>query len=187
MRSVSLFEAASAVRDYPRRYSVLRANSALTDRVVPLADSADLRQAQYYRALLSELRAHVSDDIAQHYLALEQHEESQDRQGTYQVRQLIRERLQQQFELDCLFDALNQRFFPTLAAPSTPPSCFDIEMTRARSWWRVRIPELNDVVNIRRRGQAEMAARKHIAANTGVPIAQVAVREVPGGSTRDNG
>jgi hypothetical protein len=58
--------------------------------------------------------------------------------------------------------------------------CFDIDITRNGPWWRVHIPEINELTKTRHRGQAERMAREHIALNTGTPIAEVAVRILGG-------
>ena len=86
------------------------------------------------------------------------------------------QQLREQFELYRMYEALQQRFFPARATQPQPLRCFDIDITRDGAWWRVRIPEIDGLTKVRHRGDAEMAAREHIALSTGTPIAEVAVR-----------
>ncbi|WP_172832504.1 long chain fatty acid-CoA synthetase Faa4p [Mycobacterium asiaticum] len=53
--------------------------------------------------------------------------------------------------------------------------CFDIEVTRDAEGWLIRIPEVGGVVRAGRRAAVELAARKCIAARTGIPIGYVTV------------
>lgn len=57
----------------------------------------------------------------------------------------------------------------------TVGQCFDIDITRDADGWMVRIPEVEGVVRVSRRAAVELAARKCIAARTGIPIGYVAV------------
>ncbi|OBK28847.1 long chain fatty acid-CoA synthetase Faa4p [Mycobacterium asiaticum] len=69
----------------------------------------------------------------------------------------------------------------------TVGQCFDIEVTRDSDGWVVRIPEVDGVARTTRRAAVELAARKCIAARTGIPIGYVAVyvtNEVGAGSLR---
>jgi hypothetical protein len=59
--------------------------------------------------------------------------------------------------------------FPTVG------QCFDIEITREVDGWLIRIPEIGGVSRVGRRAAVELAARKCIAARTGIPIGYVAV------------
>jgi hypothetical protein len=59
--------------------------------------------------------------------------------------------------------------FPTIG------QCFDIEVTREADGWMIRIPEIRGVTRASRRATVEVAARKYIAARTGIPIGYVAV------------
>jgi hypothetical protein len=139
-----------------------------------------MRQAEYYKTVLDEQRARLDGEIADHYVALGESQQSGHSRGTRRVSQTIREKQREQFELECLREALKQRFFPTLATPVTPVRCFDIEISGNRPWWRVHIPEINDATKVRHRGEAEMMARELIALSTGTPIAEVAVRVLGG-------
>jgi hypothetical protein len=75
-----------------------------------------------------------------------------------------------------MYEALQRRFFPTRATQPKPLRRFDIDITRAGAWWRVRIAEIDGATKVRHRGDAELAAREHIALRTGTPFAEVAVR-----------
>ena len=58
---------------------------------------------------------------------------------------------------------------------STVGQCFDIEISREADGWMIRIPELGGAARASRRAAVELAARKHIAKHTGIPIGYVAV------------
>ena len=154
--------------------------------VFPLVGHGDIRQAQYYKTVLNEQRAHVDGEIADHYVALAKSQESGDLREMRRVTQTIQKKQREQFELDCLREALEHRFFPTLATRATPVRCFDIEIVRHGSWWRVHIPEINNVAKARNRGEAEMMARQHVALSVGTPIAEVAVRVLVLGAHSDS-
>jgi hypothetical protein len=53
--------------------------------------------------------------------------------------------------------------------------CFDIEVSRELDGWLIRIPEIGGVTHTSRRATVELAARKCIATNTGIPIGYVVV------------
>ncbi len=57
----------------------------------------------------------------------------------------------------------------------TVGQCFDIEVARDADGWMIRIPEVGGLVRVARRSEAELAARRCIAARTGIPIGYVAV------------
>jgi len=59
--------------------------------------------------------------------------------------------------------------FPTVG------QCFDITVTRDTDGWTIWIPEIGESAHARRRIAVELAARKCIAARTGIPIGYVAV------------
>ena len=142
---------------------------------VAVVRPADMRQAEYYMALLDQQRAQVDEDIADRYMALAKSHANGDLRGMRQVRKVIRQIQREQFALDCLREALEHRFFPALAAHASPAHCFDIEIARHRSWWRIHIPAINDLTKARRRDDVEMSAREQIALSTGIPIVEVAV------------
>jgi hypothetical protein len=146
--------------------------------VVPPIQPADSRQAIYYRTVLDEQQAQVADEIANHYAALAKFRDCGDLPRMRRAILTIREKQKEQFELDCLREALERRFFPALATQARPVRCFDIDITRNGSWWRVHIPEINELTRARQRGQAERIAREQIAFSTATPIAKVAVRVI---------
>jgi hypothetical protein len=96
------------------------------------------------------------------------------------LRRLIGQKRREQFELDCLLQALNDRFFPALATRSNAVRCFDIEITPHGRCWRIRIPEIDGLIKAGSRDQAEMLAREHIAVSIAARIAEVAVRAAAG-------
>jgi hypothetical protein len=53
--------------------------------------------------------------------------------------------------------------------------CFEIEATRDVNGWLIRIPEIGGVTHASRRSTVELAARKCIATQTGIPLGYVAV------------
>jgi hypothetical protein len=59
--------------------------------------------------------------------------------------------------------------FPTVG------QCFDITVTRDTDGWMIRIPEIGGFALAPRRDAVELAARKCIAARTGIPIGYVAI------------
>ena len=146
--------------------------------VVPLVRPAELRQAKYYMAVLDEQQARVDDKIAGYYVGLEQCPDSGDTRGLQRLHQRLTEQRREQFEVDRIRRALQCRFFPTRAALAKPSRCFDIEITRHGSWWMVQIPDIDGLTKTRRRDDAEMTAREHIAVTIDAPIAEVAVRVV---------
>ena len=52
---------------------------------------------------------------------------------------------------------------------------FEVRVTGSAGRWAVAVPELDVVVQVERRIEAESAARETIAAHTGIPISYVAV------------
>ena len=140
--------------------------------MVTLAQPAEMRQAEYYRAVLRERRAQVEDAIADQSAALA---ECRDVRGMRRLVERIAEKRKEQFELDCLLRALERRFFPRRAKPPKPVRCFDIEISRRGSCWKLEIPEIAAVAKASRRDGAEMVARAHIAAVIGIPIVEIGV------------
>jgi hypothetical protein len=134
-----------------------------------------MRQAEYYRAVLGERRTQIVDEIADQSAALA---ERPDVRGMRHLVETIADRRKEQFELDCLLRALERRFFPGRAKPPKPVRCFDIEVNRRGSWWKVNIPEIAAVAKAGRREDVEMVARAHIAAVIGMPIVEIGVRVV---------
>lgn len=52
---------------------------------------------------------------------------------------------------------------------------FEVRVTRTVQAWSVSIPEIDAVVDVENRYEAESAARETIAVRTGIPIGYVAV------------
>ncbi|MGV0653753.1 hypothetical protein ABQE48_07715 [Mycolicibacterium thermoresistibile] len=53
---------------------------------------------------------------------------------------------------------------------------YRVEIERDDRWWMIHVPELDELTQARRLGEAEQMARELIAVSTGTPIADVAVR-----------
>jgi hypothetical protein len=159
-----------------RREDQVDSDARPAANVVPFVQPADKHQARYYKAVLDEQRAAVAAQIAELTAALSQCEESRDRRGMRQLEQRIAEKQDEEYDLDCLRDAVDRRFFPWLAV--RPAQRFDIEVNRRGNSWRIRISGIDEWITARRRQGAEMLARKHIAVVTGTPIAGVAVQVV---------
>ena len=144
-------------------------------QVVALDQPAELRQAEYYKAMLDEQRGRLEDEIADHSTALQT---SQNNGEVHKLRRIIAQKRREQFELDRLREALQTRFFPNQATRDGPARHFDIEITHDGAWWSVQIPEIDAVTKVRRREDAELMAREHIAVTIYAPIAEVDVRVV---------
>lgn len=145
-------------------------------QVIPLLQPADRRQAAYYRAEVEDRLALVGDEIAAYYGALAASQAKRDVRGVQRIGQVIRFKQKEQFELHRLREALGNRFFPALASAAVPVRCFDVEITRDGSRWRIAIPELDGVTTAPSRRSAEIVAREQIAFTSATPIAHVAVR-----------
>ena len=141
-----------------------------------MVQPAELRQAKYYTALLADERASVRNEIAGRRVALAKYQGGATTRATQQLRQVIGEKRREEFELDCLLEAIQQRFFPRAATPSTSSRCFDVELKLVDGWWRIRVPEIGGMTKVRRRDQVEMTAREYIAVSVGTPIREIAVR-----------
>jgi hypothetical protein len=57
----------------------------------------------------------------------------------------------------------------------TAGQCFEIEVSPEVSGWVIRIPEIGGVTRAGHRVAVEVAARKYIAAHTGIPIGYITV------------
>jgi hypothetical protein len=141
-----------------------------------LVQPAELRQAKYFTALLADERATVRDEIAGRRVALAKHQGSANKRATQQLRQVIGEKRREEFELDCLLEAIQLRFFPRVATPSTSASCYDVELRYLDGWWQIRVPAIGAMTKVRRRDEVEMTAREYIAVSIGAPIREIAVR-----------
>lgn len=155
-------------------------NRASTARVVPLLQPGDRRQAAYYRSELDERLTRIEGEIAEHFVALGVFQGQGYVRGLCRVSQAIRDGQKEQFELHRLRDALEHRFFPSLATRVRTVHCFDAEIIRDGSWWKIYIPAMDELTKARHRGEVEMTAREHIAFGVATPIAEVAVRIVGG-------
>lgn len=144
--------------------------------VVSLVQPAELRQAKYFTALLADERANVRDEIAGRRVALAKQKGSANKRATQQLRQVIGEKRREEFELDCLLEAIQQRFFPRVATPGPSATCFDVELKSVDGWWQIRVPEIGGITKARRRDHAEITAREYIAVSIGTPIRDIAVR-----------
>lgn len=65
---------------------------------------------------------------------------------------------------------------PRRVSCPTIGQCFDVEVSRNVGGWLIRIPEIDGVTHASRRATVELAARRCIAAKTGIPIGYVTVR-----------
>jgi hypothetical protein len=146
-----------------------------TAQVVAMVPVAELRQAEYYKALLGEQRAHVEDEIRNCCVALAQ---TREQRKILRLRRQLLEKRREQFRLYCPHQALDRRFIPRKRSRSSHNVCFDIDVSRYGSLWMIRIPEIDVLAKVSRREEAEMTAREHIAVSIGVPIADVAVQVV---------
>jgi hypothetical protein len=144
-------------------------------QVVALVQPAELRQAEYYKAMLDKQRGRLEDEIAVHAVALKT---CQNNGEVHNLRRIIAEKRREQFEVDRLRQALQDRFFPSPATRDGPARHFDIEITHDGAWWSVQIPEIEAVTKVRRREDVELMAREHIAVIINAPIAAVGVRVV---------
>jgi hypothetical protein len=152
----------------------------LAANIVPFARPAEIGQAEYFRAVLDEHWVQVGDEIAAHYLALANCESKRE---VHKLQLLIGHKRREQFELDCLREALEHRFFPTRPTRAGSVRCFDIDIIRDGSWWKIHIPQIDGSTKTRRREDAEMIAREHISVIIDIPIAAVTVRVVDGSSS----
>ncbi|OBG43740.1 hypothetical protein A5670_12695 [Mycolicibacterium fortuitum] len=98
------------------------------------------------------------------------------------LREAIRHKRREQYQIDCLLESLNMRFFRPRPIP-LPDHCFTIEIQPKRHGYRVRIHELDQIVTAVSREEAEMTAREHIAVNIGIAISRIAVHVTSGSST----
>ena len=147
-----------------------------TAGVVVLVQPAELRQARYYKVVLAERRAQLRDEISEYQSALANRQAGRREWATRRLRQMIRDKRKEEFQLDCLLDALQHRFFPKASMPVQSIRSFDVAVAYEDGIWRVQIPELDVTTTVRRRADAEMTAREHIAISIGAPIREIAVR-----------
>jgi hypothetical protein len=139
-----------------------------------------MHQAEYYTTVLDEHRVRLEAELAHHCVALAEHQENGDSPGMRRLRQVIGHKRREQFELDCLLQALTDRFFPSRATQTGPVRCFAIHITPQARCWTVHIPQIDGRIKAPSLGDAEMTAREHIAVSIGAPIAEIAVHLVTG-------
>lgn len=53
--------------------------------------------------------------------------------------------------------------------------CFEIEVRQDGGRWVISIPEIGGTTETADRPEAELAARRHIAAHTGIPLGYISV------------
>ncbi|MEV0669204.1 hypothetical protein [Mycobacterium sp. NPDC050441] len=148
--------------------------------VVRLTRQQELQQARYYRGLLEAQRAVVEEELARDCALLVRHmAKDRNRRRMPRIREAIRRGRREEYQIDCLLESLNVRFFWPRPR-SLPDRRFAIEIEPSRQGCRVRIPELDQVVTAVSRAEAEMTAREHIAVHVGTPISQIAVHATPG-------
>lgn len=143
--------------------------------VVRLTRQQELRQARYYRGLLEARRAEIDDELARDCELLVRHlADGRNRRRMPRLREAIRRNRREQYQIDCLLESLNMRFFRPRPMP-LPDLRFTIEIEATRHGYRIRIPELDQVVTAASRDDAEMTAREHIAVSIGTAISRIAV------------
>ncbi|NOR00337.1 hypothetical protein HGK72_09725 [Mycolicibacterium fortuitum] len=145
------------------------------DEVVQLTRQQELRQARYYRGLLESQRAEVEEELARDCELLVRHAaDDRNRRRTPRLREAIRRKRREQYQIDCLLESLNMRFFRPRPMP-LPDHRFTIEVEPTRHGYRVRIPELDQVVTAVSRDDAAMTAREYIAVSIGIAISRISV------------
>jgi hypothetical protein len=144
--------------------------------VLPFTQPAERRQARYYKTVLYEERAQVQDELASQCSRLVKLKGSNAKGSIRHLSQRIGDKRREEYELDCLIEALLQRFFPAAATPRKPAGCFDVEVTYRRGWCTIRVPDIDGTTKVRQGDQAELAARILIAVSVGMPIREIAVR-----------
>ena len=80
--------------------------------------------------MLGERRARVDAELAELHLALKSCKEFGDLPGIRSASRTIRQQPREQFELHCMYEALQQRFFAARVTQPKPLRCFDIDITR---------------------------------------------------------
>jgi hypothetical protein len=131
---------------------------------------ADIRQAEYFKALLDVHHAQLKREIRDQASALAQ---CRDTRELHHRRQRLTAAHREQHELDRLRHRLTARL-PRMASVVRH---FDIVVTRKRACWRLEIPEFNVVFSsIHCRTDAELVSRTIIADITGLPMNQIGVR-----------
>ncbi|QRY53122.1 hypothetical protein [Mycolicibacterium septicum] len=156
-----------------------RAEAAEQVGVVRLVRQQELQQARYYRGMLEEQRAVVEEELTRDCELLVRHlADDRNRRRMPRLREAIRLKRREQYQIDCLLESLGARFFwPRPKA--LPDHRFAIEIHPTRHGYRVRVPDLDLVVTVVSRADAEMSAREHIAVHMGTAISRIAVYVTP--------
>lgn len=164
--------------DEPERLDSVAATTE-RDQVVRLTRQQELRQARYYRGLLESQRAEVDEELARDCALLVRNlADDRNRRRMPRLREAIRRKRREQYQIDCLLESLNMRFFRPRPIP-LPDHRFTIEIEPTRHGYRVRIAELEQVVTAVSRDEAEMTAREYIAVSIGTEISRIAVHVTP--------
>jgi hypothetical protein len=90
--------------------------STVSDHDIAAARAADVRQADYYRGELSRQRELLIDRMAAHEAALAKYQLRGEMNQVHRIRREIRHREQEQYALQRLLDAIEERF-PAAAGP----------------------------------------------------------------------
>ncbi|MFV8167284.1 hypothetical protein ACNQVK_35105 [Mycobacterium sp. 134] len=156
-----------------------RAETAEQVGVVRLVRQQELQQARYYRGMLEEQRAVVEEELARDCELLVRHlADDRNRRRMPRLREAIRLKRREQYQIDCLLESLSARFFWP-RPKELPDHRFAIEIHPTRHGYRVRVPDLDLVVKVVSRADAEMSAREHIAVHMGTAISRIAVGVTP--------
>ncbi|TMS52401.1 hypothetical protein [Mycobacterium sp. DBP42] len=149
------------------------------DEVVRLTRQQELRQARYYRGLLESQRAEIEVELARDCALLARHlADGRSRRRMPRLRESVRRKRREQYQIECLLESLNMRFFQPRPMP-LPDHRFTVEIEPTRHGYRVRVLELDQVVTAVSRDEAEMTAREYIAVSIGMAISRIAVHVSP--------
>jgi hypothetical protein len=122
--------------------------------VLLFTQPAELRQVRYFKTVLYEERAQVQDELASHCLRLVKLK-GRNAKGSIRDRtQQIADKRREEYELDCLIEALRQRFFQAAATPPKRARCFDVEISYRRARGRSAFP-----TSMARRRSAKVSGR----------------------------
>jgi hypothetical protein len=155
---------------------VIATDKCETANVASYWSAAEMRQAEYFSAILDEQHAQIVREIAYVSAALAHCQDTDDTSGVRRLRRRLAHKHREEFELDRLREGLHRRFTAGINKQAKAIRYFEIVITRRRSCWRVQIPELDVVLtNIHRRADAEIMGQAYIAVITGTPMAEIAV------------
>jgi hypothetical protein len=155
---------------------VIATDKCETANVAACSAAAEMRQVEYFKAILDEQHAQIVREIVDDSAALAQRQDTDDMRGVRRLRRSLAHKHREEFELDRLREGLQRRFTAEIPKQAKAIRYFEIVITRRRSCWRVQIPELDVVLtNIHRRADAEIMGQAYIAVITGTPMAEIAV------------